>query len=412
VLAGLGLAILLAGVVAVVVAAVGRPSGSGEPPDGGGTVTAGPATDPGSKNPTKGTVKEPVKEEPPPKAKAMVPPGLLHDLTGHTGTVQCLAFTTDGKTLASGSDDQQVRLWDTATGGETQKPLRLGNPVTALAWSPDGKRLATAVSRPGQTAVRLWDAASRQELPKLAPGKAGATIGTVRSLAFSPDGKRLAAAGGPIHVWDLDKGGTPLTLAWQTSVPSYTYGVAISPDGRIVAAGCHEWMKDKVRLWDLTAPEEPTVLSGNDDAHGLSHEDVRAALAFDRRGRLLVRVTSSSANSPSASARLWDVGPKAEKVTLRDTLPLPGGMVYALAVMPDGSLRVAAAAGTPRLFPGAGPPKGASDVKLWDSATGKARTLATGHRQPVTCLAFSADGSTLATGSADYAVRLWNVGRP
>ena len=113
-------------------------------------------------------------------------------------------------------------------------------------------------------------------------------------------------------------------------------------------------------------------------AFGLSHAEVRAVVAYAAGGKLLIRVDSDGLGGfpqPSASVMLWDVDPGRQDYSLRDTLPIPGGAVFALAAGADGELRVAIAAGDPGLGKGLGPEPPPGEVKIWDSRTGKVRCL-------------------------------------
>lgn len=339
------------------------------------------------------------------------PPRPIKGLKAHTGTVLALAFSADGARLASGSDDTQVRLWDGVTGDLLGKPLVHDDPVRALAWSPGGKRLAAGVWGRGYDAsIRIWD------LPELKPqilkwaDKTGTpSLADVRSIAFSPDGKRLASGGGPLRLWNLDKGGEPIMLNWQKTIPSYLYGVTFAPDGKTVAAGSHE-MGDNIRIWETDAPAEPVLLRGNEKAFGLSHSDVHGALSYSAGGKLFVRVTSMG-RGPAAQAgsvMTWDVDATKNLITLRDKFKVPGGAVFALLTSADGHMRIAVAAG-PSDIGGRDLPPG--DITLWDSATTQVRAFDPGHNSSITALAFSPDGTRLASGSADHSVKLWDLSR-
>src|SRR6185437_2992488 len=182
-------------------------------------------------------------------------------------------------------------------------------------------------------------------------------------------------------------------------------------DGKMVAGGCHVG-GDEVRVWQVDSKEEPILLQGNKQTFGLSHSDVRAVIAYAAGGKLLVRVTSDGRpgfQEPTATVMLWDVDPAKQELTLRDSFKIPGGGVYALASAADGHLRVAVAEGNPGLGRRIGVEPAPGQVQLWDGATGKVRVFETGHKQNIMALAFSPDGTRLATGSEDQTAKLWNL---
>jgi serine/threonine-protein kinase len=389
--------------------------------------------------------KEPEKAGPP----SGRPDKLTQDLRAHTAGVQCLAFSPDGKTLASGGDDHCVRLWDTRTGKEAPVSFRHAEAVTALAWSADGKRLASAGWDGGaKGVVRVWDVpGGRQWKQFLLAERTVPSDSRVRGLAFSPDGKLLAAVGGPVRVWDLQGGRGLAIFAWQTRWPSGACGVTFTPDGKVVAAGCYEAGADSVRLWRLPDLKELPPLQVNNRAAGLSDWGGPGALLFAPGGRLLARVTGRmqpgqlgkpAGTAPPAGAKfpgpwaiqpgrpvgtltLWDFEPAEKRFDWRDNHPTPGGAVFALAALPGGRFRVAAAGrggpGSPfppgtdaRMWDSADPRR--TEVRLWDSdEPRREHLLTTGHRLDVLSLALSADGRLLATGSADTRVKIWEAGR-
>ena len=165
-------------------------------------------------------------------------------LTGHTDDVNSVAFSPDGARIASGSDDQTIRLWDAKTGAAVGEPLR-GHTglVLSVAFSPDGARIA---SGSGDETIRLWDAKTGAAIGKPLQGHAD----WVNSIAFSPDGARIASGSRDetIRLWDAKTGaaiGEPLRghTEWVESVES----VAFSPDGARIASGSDD---KTVRLWN------------------------------------------------------------------------------------------------------------------------------------------------------------------
>ena len=298
-------------------------------------------------------------------------PAIETKFTGHTQWINAVAFSPDGKEIASGSGDSTVRLWNVESRSELGEPLT-GHTGTVyrVAFSPNGNLLASVG---GDGAVRLWNARAGTKVGVL-PGHAGDAYG----VAFSPDGKMLASCGGDrtVRLWDVatqKQIGAPMT-----GDTDEVYSVAFSPDGKTLATGSAD---DSVRLWDVKTRKQigaPLVsVPGDIDA-----------VAFSPDGNLLV------AGGSDKVVRIWDV----KKHALRDHAAALRGHtdnVYTLAWSPDG--RTIATGSID------------NSTRLWDVATGKQigkPLAATGDIDAVT---FSPNGRTLADGGDEKVVRLWDL---
>jgi WD40 repeat protein len=283
---------------------------------------------------------------------------LVRTLNGHTNRVMALAFSADGSTVASSSRDETIKLWDVTSGQEIYTFDNQNPDINSIAFSPDGRFLASAET--------IWDVESKQVLHELDRGEGG-------KPSFSPDGKLLAVGGvgRPVKLWDVGNGQVVRTFERQANNDTFT--TVFSPDGTIVATSGYDGL---IKLWDVQSGTLLRTLSYGSDS-GIH------SIAFSPNDPVL------ASGGTGSTVRLWDL--RSGQVTRTLT---QGDGLYGLAFSPDG--RLLASAGCDRT------------VWLWEVETGKPlRSLR--HADEVMAVVFSPDGTLLVSGGYDNQIYVWGL---
>jgi WD40 repeat protein/serine/threonine protein kinase/Flp pilus assembly protein TadD len=335
-------------------------------------------------------------------------------LQGHRGAVQDVAFSPDGRMLASGGLDGTVRLWEVATGRELRTLTAESDAINCVALHPDGKILA-AGSASGL--VTLWDLANNKPLRTFTAHDI-----PVLDLAFSPDGRRMASAGQTVKLWDVEKRGVEHLLRELKAGEGVNLAIAFSPDGRLVASTRNDTATGihAIDLWEASTGKRLQTMpsAGREMVMDLAfHPDgqrLAAAQTFEgivtwdvktgrETGRLsgnagsVRRVAYSADGRVLASAGedgqiwIWDAATNQKLRVLEGRVGNIGG----LAFDPTG-VSLAASCGTPAIF-------------LWDLRSHATDATLDGHQGDVVVAAYSPDGRVLASCGKDNVVRLWDV---
>lgn len=331
----------------------------------------------------------------------------LFTYKGHADWVTSIAFSPDSSLLASGSDDQTIKLWNVTT-GECLKILRGHDKgIWSIAFNSNGQAL---VSGGDDKTIKMWDVSTGQCLKTLQGHN-----NMVRAVIFSPNDQMLVSgsADKTLKLWDVCTGQCFRTLQGHDEA---IWSATLSPDGRIVASASSD---QTVRLWDVDTGQCLMTLQGhsgwlwsvafNPNGHSIAsgswdqtvklwdvdtgeclrtlqgHSNLVRAVVFSPDGQIL------ASGSDDQSLRLWNF---ATGECLR-TVQGYGDRIWSIALSPDGQMLASSSDN--------------KTVKLWDVNTGQCLRTFTGHDNVIRSVAFSPKGHTLASGSDDKTIRMWNV---
>lgn len=284
----------------------------------------------------------------------------IQNYGGHNHQVITVAYAPDGNTLATGSVDGTVRIWDCRS-GECIFTFNHNGCVNSVAWSPDGNHILTGSN---DNKAHIWDTNTGKEVLSLPHNS------SVHAVAWSPDGKQ-AITGSRInaYIWNTATGAQLHTLPHS----DWVQAVAWSPDNRLILTGSRDRL---VRIWDLESDQEPRMLE---------HKNWVTAVAWSPDG------TQFLTASHDKTACIWDASTMQKQHSLQHR-----NWVSDAAWSPSGTCIIT----------------GSHDrtAQIWDAENGYSiRTLA--HDRPVKAVAWSSGEDNFATSSGDHTTRIWNYSK-
>jgi WD40 repeat protein/CHAT domain-containing protein len=296
-------------------------------------------------------------------------------IEGHEDSVESVTFSPDGKTLASGSRDNKIKIWNATTGKESFTLNGHTNQVNSISYI-DSKTLASC-SLDGT--IKLWNLETGKVIHTYETKNNLVDNNQVNSISCNLDSKTLAfgSLDGTIKLWNLGTGDIRIFKGDDHSIEI----VSFSPNGKTLASAAasnSDAQNDNIiKLWDVKIGKEIRTLKG--------HTGEVISLSFSPDGKIL------ASGSIDQTIRFWNLETGKEIRTFKGHT----GAVMSISFSRDGKTLASGSVDT--------------TIKLWNVETGEEIRTLYGHKEPVNSVSLSRDGKTLASGSEDKTIKLWNL---
>lgn len=286
---------------------------------------------------------------------------------GHSSWVQSVAWSLDGKRIASGGGDLTVQIWDTTSGTHTLTYHGHSSWVHSAVWSLDGKHIASG----GDYTVQIWDATTGTRVLTY-----NGHSSWVQSVAWSPNGKYIVSGSDDhtVQVWVAMTGGQVFTYSGHPGGSSGVKSVAWSPDGKYITSGGAD---NIIQVCDATTGGQILTYRG--------HSSGVVSVAWSPDGK---RIASASSDN---TVQVWDAMTGGQILTYRGH----SSGVNAATWSPDGKYIASASSD--------------NTAQVWDATTGMSVLTYSGHSDIVLVVAWSPDGKRIASGSNDHTVQVWGA---
>lgn len=295
-------------------------------------------------------------------------------LRGHTDYVYYSTFSPDGKHIASASCDSKIIIWDVKKRKQTRVISGHTGPVNSVSYSADGKKL---VSASADKTIRVWDLYGNAN-PKVLKGE----YGYISCADISPTGEKIVSSSrsnGELHIWDWNSGKDTMTLKGHEG---YVFTVNYSPDGRLIMSAS---MDNTIRLWDANSGELRRTYNCGMHLKGIASFSPDGKLIAYGDGAVLKIIDASNGQLLRELCARNDNVDYVFAQNISSITFSPNGRYIATATYLDKTIRV------------------------WDIEAGTLFRVFNGHRDAVTSVAFSPDGSQLVSSAYDCSIRIWSL---